>query len=249
MRDLEVFKAFEKSQQPCFKHTTYFEIYEHLFLAYRNQPITFVEVGILDGGSLFMWREYFGPQARIIGIDLNPEAKKWEQHGFEIFIGSQSDPEFWDEFLRHVEPIDILLDDGGHTYKQQIVTVECLINSISDGGLLIVEDCHTSYMSGFGDQAMSFMKYAKTWIDKINSRFGRFDAARQQKDRRVWSIEFYESIVAFRVNRNGSMAPSQPIRNRKPVSPAKDYRHEDGDDLGQESERVSKLLSSAFSIY
>ena len=36
-----------------------------------------------------MWRDYFGKDARIIGIDLNPEAKKWEKHGFEIFIGNQ----------------------------------------------------------------------------------------------------------------------------------------------------------------
>ena len=52
-----------------------------------GKEITFVEIGILDGGSLFMWRDFFGNKARIIGVDLNPEAKKWEKEGFEIFIG------------------------------------------------------------------------------------------------------------------------------------------------------------------
>ena len=42
-----------------------------------------------------MWRKFFGNKARIIGIDINPIAKKWEKNGFEIFIGNQSDPNFW----------------------------------------------------------------------------------------------------------------------------------------------------------
>ena len=249
MQDLEIFKAFERSEQPCYKHTTYFDTYEHLFSRYRGQAITFVEIGILDGGSLFMWREYFGPKARIIGVDLNPEAKKWEQHGFEIFTGSQSNPEFWHSFISEIGSIDIVLDDGGHTYQQQIVTAECLLDSISDGGLLVVEDCHTSYMPGFGDHARSFINYAKTWVDRINSRFGKFYAAKAQGDRRVWSIEFYESIVAFRVNRKSSMALSAPIRNKNPETGAKDYRHEDAADSIEASQRLANFVKAAFEIY
>ena len=49
-----------------------------------------------------MWKEYFGEQARIIGIDLNPEAKRLEHEGFEIFIGSQSDKNFWSSFFNKV---------------------------------------------------------------------------------------------------------------------------------------------------
>ena len=32
-----------------------------------------------------MWKNWLGDKARIIGIDLNPEAKKWVDTGFEIF--------------------------------------------------------------------------------------------------------------------------------------------------------------------
>ena len=81
-----------------------------------------------------MWRDYLGENARIIGIDLNPEAKIFEKEGFEIFIGDQQSPKFWDYFFHEVGKIDILLDDGGHTNEQQIMTTEkCLenINSFS----------------------------------------------------------------------------------------------------------------------
>ena len=59
-----------------------------------TKKITFVEIGIGNGGSLFMWKKFFGKKARIIGIELNPDAKKLEKFGFEIFIGDQSDPFF-----------------------------------------------------------------------------------------------------------------------------------------------------------
>ena len=79
MLDLFAYKAYIASPHRSIKHTTYFQVYEQLFKPYRNKKITFVEVGVLDGGSLFMWRKFFGKKARIIGIDLNPEAKKWEK--------------------------------------------------------------------------------------------------------------------------------------------------------------------------
>ena len=77
---------YNKSPYRSIKHTSYFEAYDDLFKQYINKNITFEEIGVLGGGSLFMWRDFFGPNARIIGIDLNPNAKIWESKGFEIFI-------------------------------------------------------------------------------------------------------------------------------------------------------------------
>jgi hypothetical protein len=65
--------------------------------------LLFVEIGVLSGGSLFMWKKYFGNDARIIGVELNPDAKKFEDYGFEIFIGNQSDPNFWNNFFKKLE--------------------------------------------------------------------------------------------------------------------------------------------------
>ena len=76
------------------KHESYFEVYDFLLEEYIGRDITFVEIGVLDGGSLFMWRDFFGEKARIIGVEINESAKVWEDYGFEIFIGSQSDPKW-----------------------------------------------------------------------------------------------------------------------------------------------------------
>ena len=48
---------------------------------------------------LYLCGELFGSNARIIGIDFNPSAKRWKEYGFEIFIGNQSDTLFWKNFL------------------------------------------------------------------------------------------------------------------------------------------------------
>lgn len=221
----DIYNFFVQSPYKSIKHNTYFDSYDHFLSRYRNQNITFVEIGVLGGGSLFMWRNYFGPKARIIGIDLNPNAKKWEEHGFEIYIGNQSDIKFWEEFIKEVGLIDVVLDDGGHTYEQQIITTECLLTSINDGGIILVEDTHTSYMYGFGPRSKSFIEYTKILIDKINMRFNNFSD--YLSERRVWSIEIVESMVAFKINKKASNLESEPLNNGGIDDLAQDYRYED----------------------
>jgi hypothetical protein len=225
MKNTLSYESYLKSPFKSIKHSTYFDIYDDLFSRYRNKNITFVEIGILGGGSLFMWRDFFGPEARIIGVDLNPSAKKWEGEGFEIFIGSQSDENFWKNFIEKVGPIDVVLDDGGHTFEQQIITTESLLDNINDHGMLVVEDTHTSYMEGFGDKKFSFINYVKFFIDKINNRFGEFD--KNYSDSRVWSIQSYESIVAFHINQKASGLKSESTNNNGKDDKAADYRYSD----------------------
>jgi hypothetical protein len=127
-------EIFQKTKYLSVKHTSYFQVYEEVLARFVGKPITFVEVGVFNGGSLFMWREYLGPQARIIGIDMNPDAQRWREHGFEIFIGDQSDPDFWDRFYAEVGNVDVLLDDGGHMNQQQIVTAHKALDRIRAQG-------------------------------------------------------------------------------------------------------------------
>jgi len=199
---LKIFQIYKNLKYPSLKIDSYFQVYDEIFKSYVGKNIIFVEVGVLGGGSLFMWREYFGKDARIIGIDLNPEAKKWEKHGFEIFIGSQSSTKFWNDFYTKVGKIDILLDDGGHYNKQQITSVSRSLPNINDGGMIVVEDCHTSYMNRFGNPSkFSFINFSKYIIDKINYRYPEISSKKENiKEKRIFSMSFYESIVVFNIN-------------------------------------------------
>ena len=61
------YKSFIKSKYLSLKYKNYFNIYDNLFNEYKNKNITFVEIGVFSGGSLFMWRNFFGKKAKIIG--------------------------------------------------------------------------------------------------------------------------------------------------------------------------------------
>ena len=217
--------AYKNSPYRSDKHSTYFGVYDDLFKKYIGKEIKFVEIGVLNGGSLFMWRNFFGNQARIIGVDLNENAKRWEKDGFEIYIGSQSDECFWRDFIKEVGPVDVVLDDGGHAYEQQIITTELLLDHINDGGMLVVEDTHTSYIDGFGPKQYSFIEYTKNVIDKINYRSGR--VLRENPENRVWSVRVYESIVAFLVNSEETMLKSESVANAGIDGGAEDFRYHD----------------------
>lgn len=227
LEGLEIYKAYLQSSYLSLKHSAYFQVYEELLGQYRNKEITFVEVGVLNGGSLFMWRNFFGPKARIIGIDFNPLAKHWESEGFEIYIGSQSDPKFWKKFFSSVGMVDVLLDDGGHTNEQQIVTTHQSIPFIKDGGLLLVEDVHASYFKDFGNPSKySFINYAKLFIDGINARFPGVQIVQNMYRDMVYSAHFYDSIVAFSINRSKCFTSSWTSNEGKTFE-AEDYRHHD----------------------
>ena len=219
------FKSFETSKYYSTKHDNYFKIYDHVFKKYIGKKIILVEIGVLNGGSLFMWRNFFDGNAEIIGIDLNPNAKKWEKHGFKIFIGNQSDPNFWKDFFKEVGNVDIVIDDGGHTNKQQIFTLLETIPNINDNGILVVEDVHSSYMTKFRNPSKySFINFSKMIVDQLNLRSKVFSKERinflQEK---IFSVEFYQSIVAFNIHGNNSFL-GEKISNKGVSENAEDLR-------------------------
>jgi cephalosporin hydroxylase len=225
--NLSIYKSYMMSPYLSIKHTSYFQVYEELFSKYRNQPITFVEIGVLNGGSLFMWRDFLGPEARIIGVDLNPQAKRWEVDGFEIFIGNQTDSGFWKEFFNFIGQVDVVLDDGGHLYEQQIITSHCCIPNIRDGGVLVVEDTHTSYFKEFGfPMPHTFINWVKRLVDNLNSRFPSVKNSNLTYKNSVYSISIFESIVAFHIDKNKCFSSSSTSNRGQNIS-AEDYRHKD----------------------
>lgn len=200
--NIELLELFYKSKNKSLKWKKYFPVYDKLFKRFKNKKIVFVEIGVLDGGSLEIWKNFFGKDSRIIGIDNNPDCKKLENTNFEIFIGSQSDPNFWKDFFNKVGNVDIILDDGGHTNDQQIITLTNCVPRINDGGLHIVEDTHTSYQKQYGNPyKFSFINFSKKIIDDINSTFPGSNQFKFSLNKFIHSIEFFESITAFKINR------------------------------------------------
>lgn len=181
----------------------YFPIYNKCFNAYRNKEIVFVEIGVWNGGSVQMWKNYFGSKAKIIGIDINENCRQFADDQITIEIGSQSDPEFWNQFKKKYPRVDILLDDGGHTMDQQIITFKEMFPHIQDGGLYFCEDCHTSYWGeweGGLHKPDTYIEFTKNIIDELNAFHTQGQLEPTYNTLNMGGIHFYDSIVIIEKN-------------------------------------------------
>ena len=175
LNDLEKFYFTEKHK--CInKWMHYFEAYDRFFSRFRGKNIKILEIGVFRGGSLQMWKKYFHTadnRVEVYGIDIDPECKSYEEDDIHIFIGSQEDREFLQKVKKSIGTVDILIDDGGHTMNQQIVSFEELFDLVADDGIYLCEDLHTSYMGyyGGGYKADTYIEYSKNLIDYLHFQY------------------------------------------------------------------------------
>ncbi len=180
----------------------YFEIYDRHFARFRGQPVQMLEIGVSQGGSLQMWRQYFGPEARITGIDINPACKSFADEHTQILIGDQEDPAFLQQVADSMPRIDILLDDGGHTMGQLRTTFDQLFPRIDAHGVYLAEDLHSCYWPEYGGglrEPASFLEFSKGLIDQLNAWHSK-EPKRLQVDaftRSAHSMHFYDSILVI----------------------------------------------------
>ncbi len=179
----------------------YFDIYERHFSQFRGRSITLVEIGVFQGGSLDMWRAFFGPDAKIVGVDIEPRAAELETPGTEIVIGDQADPAFLERLAEHVGPIDVLIDDGGHTIEQQMATFRVLWPHVRDAGVVLVEDLHTNYWEEYGggyERPGTFIEFAKSIIDAQNAWHSRSPNLRVgDLTKSIRGLHSYDSVIVL----------------------------------------------------
>ena len=189
----------ENNKRIIHKWVHYFDIYDRHFARFKDKEITILEIGISQGGSLQMWKNYFGKKAKIYGVDINPQCRELEEENIKIFIGSQSDRKFLREIKKSIPKVDILIDDGGHYMQQQIITFEELFDHVKETGVYLCEDLHTSYWINFGGgykRHGTFIQYSKNFIDLLNAHHSQQSALKVNKfTESVNSIHYYDSIL------------------------------------------------------
>jgi hypothetical protein len=202
MNDLERFFRQNTDGRLIDKWIPYFEVYDRHFSRFRGTPVNVLEFGVSQGGSLQMWRHYFGPQAQLFGVDINPNCRQFEEPGIKIFIGDQENREFLRSLATTLPQIDILIDDGGHTMKQQIHTFEELFPTLAPNGVYLAEDLHTSYWRRWGGgyrRRGTFVEYSKHFIDDLNAWHShepqRLPISKFTQS--AHSVHYYDSIVVI----------------------------------------------------
>jgi hypothetical protein len=178
----------------------YFPIYEKHFSPWRNKTVTVLEIGIFKGGSLGMWRRFFGPLSTIIGIDIDPSCKQYQADGVHVRIGDQSDQSFLQSIIDEFGVIDVVIDDGSHHMDHVGKTFQFLYPLVSKNGHYVIEDLHTAYFEEYGggiNSDKSFINYSKKLIDDLNADHSRGAIEPNQFTRNTFGMSFYDSVIVF----------------------------------------------------
>ena len=145
---METFRELGKKYQATkfcgdeYPGQTFEDIYEDVFAPYRMMsPLKVLEIGIQGGGSLRVWRDYF-PHAQIVGIDIDKKSIYQEDRIFTYLV-NQADENAMNALIERYNGFDIVIDDGGHYSKDQIITLKLLLSHTKY--LYCIEDLDTAY--------------------------------------------------------------------------------------------------------
>jgi hypothetical protein len=121
------------------------KIYFNLLKPYIDIPISLLEIGVFEGGSLLMFEKML-PKASIYGIDINcPTLVGSSVVMREI---NQNDTEGLVKFAVEVGGFDVIIDDGSHFTKE---TKNCF-NTLWEytRKLYIIEDWSVAFAYDLG---------------------------------------------------------------------------------------------------
>ena len=209
------------AKRPIHKWSNYFDIYDLHFSRFRGTKVNILEIGIAGGGSLQMWRWYFGQKAKIFGIDIDKE-KLFTEAKIKTFQCDQEDSVALKELLSSLPKMDIVIDDGGHTMDQQLSTFQVVYPLISEHGIYLCEDTHTSMFEEFGGGSVSkrtFMGVMKKHIDQLNAYHSRGQVPVTEFAATTDSMHFYDSIVVIE---KGVHLPAEKLSARLKKTEEKD---------------------------
>ncbi len=213
----------EKNAQPLRvrqKSIHFLEAYEHHLSKYRGTGPSILEIGCGYppkedgtkgmGGSLRLWKEWFGHGTKVCGVDIIPECIQYAEEDKEIFveIGSQEDPGFIQSIVSKYGPFDVIIDDGSHIDEHMKKSFELLFPYLKNEGTYIVEDINDHVKSGNSfmsknrfisyafDLSLKLQKYSE--MTALQNQSGLLDytpTLLTDTDILIDSVSFYRDLI------------------------------------------------------
>ena len=209
-------KVFEgKVGNQVHKWHHYFDIYERHLGHFRGKEFRLLEIGVFRGGSLEMWREYFGESAIIYGIDIDPECARFDGVAGSVRIGSQTDTEFLSKVVEEMGGVDVVIDDGSHDSLHIKKSFDTLFDKMSNNGIYIAEDLHCCYWPAYSGGyywPWSFINRAKRMIDDMHHWYHGRGERTPALRKKLRAIHFYDSVIVLE---KGVISP--PVTSLRPV--------------------------------
>lgn len=187
------------------KWSHYLPIYDEIVSEVKHyfpEGVRVLEIGVQSGGCLQIWRQIFGEDAKIFGLDINPKCAELGINA-QVRIGNSGDINVIKSIVEEMNTIDLIIDDGSHNSLEQRKTFELLFPHLSDFGIYIIEDLeHSYYWSQHGGylRPSSFIQRCKRLVDDLNGNyflFPRLPSFQITKDL-IGSVSFHSGLVVIR---------------------------------------------------
>jgi glycosyltransferase involved in cell wall biosynthesis len=216
------------------KWSIYLEEYDRLFSPFRERPISILEIGVQNGGSLLIWSKYFASALHIVGCDINPDCSKlrFTDPRIAVVIGDANTDDVESIIATSSAHFDLVVDDGSHNSSDIVRSFPRYFERLSDGGLYVAEDLHCSYWAAFEGglfDPTSSISFFKQLADVVNFEhwgnskvrsdllhgFGRQYGTALSEDllAQVHSVEFVNSMCIVK-----KRAPAQNVLGRRIVA-------------------------------
>jgi len=180
------------------KHTHYFDVYDSFLSSLQEEIPNILEIGVYNGGSLYMWKEYF-PNSKIVGIDIDEYCKQFEDPSSNIFVelGDQCDSIFLHNINEKYGPFDLIIDDGGHESYQTIFSLKTLFPMLKNGGTYVIEDTFHSYWPEYNCDREKSTYGKETGLIKLKSDITSMDFLKSLCDKvNVWAYKGEDATEA-----------------------------------------------------
>ena len=124
---------------------SYLPLYQNLLISKKETAKNVLEVGILKGGSIKLWNDFF-INANVYGLDIMNINDVWDdiKNKEKIILHTSSDAYnndfFIDNFLNKNIKCDFMLDDGPHSLESMKQFIKLYSQIMTDDGILVIED-------------------------------------------------------------------------------------------------------------
>jgi len=178
----EYFSKFTGKTDKGTGHNYIQKYYNDLFTPIKDNDITLLEIGIADGKSIKLWRNFF-TKATLYAIDKVERVEgiidkiNKEMHNTTAFLMDAYTIDALNQFKD--ESFDYIIDDGPHTHPSHLFVVQHYISKLKRGGRLIIEDV------GWLDTSRVYDKFTNVVSLNKNLSMHSIDLRDQQKPNNV----------------------------------------------------------------
>ena len=192
-------------------HTGYHRFYDALLQPLRRTHVRFLEIGLRSGRGTQLWKKYF-PDGKLFAIDNAVQTATTAGAKLaEVYVGDQGNRTFLQTVVEASGgAFDVIIDDGGHSFRSQMASYEGLFAAaLKPGGLYVIEDIETSYWKSgrlYGQHIVGGVHYPRTTVNKfkrmvdvVNRKFhDNTHNVTGPADFWIQSVSFAQNIIVLR---------------------------------------------------